>query len=144
MPSVPTNTKCSELGCKNPRSRLNTYCLEHGGIDNTPTRETDSAYQTPLWRGIRASQLSKQPLCQGCLSRNIVASAKHIDHLFAWKHIGRHAFAHNIYQSLCPNCHSQKSGLEKQGIYRHYSRDGVKDYTKHDYAFVLREYNKTP
>ena len=140
MPSVPTNTKCSELGCKNPRTRLNTYCLEHGGIDSMPARETDSAYQTPLWRSIRASQMSKQPLCQGCLSRGIVASAKHIDHLFAWKHIGRHAFAHNIYQSLCPNCHSHKSGLEKQGIYRHYSRDGVKDYTKHDYAFVLREY----
>jgi 5-methylcytosine-specific restriction endonuclease McrA len=141
MPSVPTNGKCSSLGCKNPRSKLNTYCLEHGGIDNMARRETDSAYQTPLWKSIRAVQISKQPLCQGCLSRNIVASAKHIDHLFAWKHIGSHAFSRNIFQSLCHNCHSQKSGLEKQGIYRHYAQDGAKDYTKNDYAYMLHQYN---
>jgi hypothetical protein len=144
MPTMPSNTKCSELGCKNNRSRLNTFCLQHGGIDNMPTRDTDSAYQTPLWRNIRATQLSKQPLCQGCLSRNQIAQAQHIDHLFAWKHIGKQAFANNIFQSLCANCHSQKSGLEKQGIYRHYARDGVKDYTKHDYSYVLRQSNETP
>ena len=142
MPSVPTNGKCSSLGCKNPRSKLNTYCLEHGGINNMATRETDSAYQTPLWKSIRAVQISKQPLCQGCLSRNIVASAKHIDHLFAWKHIGSHAFSRNIFQSLCHNCHSQKSGLEKQGIYRHYAQDGAKDYTKNDYAYMVTNANR--
>ena len=141
MPSVPTNSKCSTLGCKNQRSKLNTSCLEHGGIDNMPTRDTDSAYQTPMWKTIRATQLSKQPLCQGCLTRNQIIPAKHIDHLFAWKHIGKHAFAHNIFQSLCHECHSQKSGLEKQGIYRHYAKEAVKDYSKHDYAYVLLEHN---
>ena len=141
MPSVPTNGKCSMLGCNKPRTKLNTLCLSHGGIDNMPTRETDSAYQTPLWKTMRMAQLSKQPLCAGCLSRNIVASAKHVDHLFAWKHIGSHAFARNIMQSLCPSCHSQKSGLEKQGVYRHYTQDGVKDYGKHDYAYMMAQYN---
>jgi 5-methylcytosine-specific restriction endonuclease McrA len=106
-----------------------------------PTRETDSAYQTPLWRTIRMRELSKQPLCVGCLSRNIVASAKHVDHLFAWKHIGKHAFARNIMQCLCHACHSQKSGLEKQGVYRHYTPEGVKDYSKHDYAYLMAQYN---
>ena len=140
MPSVPTNGKCSMLGCNKPRTKLNTLCLSHGGIDNMPTRETDSAYQTPLWKTIRMRQLSKQPLCAGCLSRNIVASAKHVDHLFAWKHIGSHSFSRNIFQSLCHNCHSQKSSLEKQGIYRHYTPDGVKDYGKHDYAYLMTQY----
>jgi 5-methylcytosine-specific restriction enzyme A len=141
MPSVPTNGKCSSLGCKNPRSKINTYCLEHGGMDNIARRDTDSAYQTPLWKTIRAAQISKQPLCQGCLARGIVTAAKHIDHLFAWKHIGGQAFSRNIFQSLCHNCHSQKSGLEKQGIYRHYAQDGAKDYTKNDYAYMLQQYN---
>ena len=141
MPSVPTNSKCSSLGCKNPRSKLNTYCLEHGGMDNMARRETDSAYQTPFWRTTRMAQLSKQPLCQGCLSRGIVAAASHVDHLFAWKHIGKLAFSNNVYQCLCHNCHSTKSGLEKQGIYRHYTQDGVKDYSKHDYAYVLHQHN---
>ena len=141
MPSVPTNVKCSMLGCNNPRTKLNTLCLNHGGIDNMPTRETDSAYQTPLWRTMRMAQLSKQPLCAGCLSRNIVNSAKHVDHLFAWKHIGPQAFARNIMQSLCANCHSAKSGLEKQGVYRHYTTEGVRDYSKHDYAYLMAQYN---
>jgi hypothetical protein len=61
--------------------------------------------------------------------------------LFAWKNIGSHAFARNIMQSLCANCHSQKSGLEKQGVYRHYTTEGVKDYSKHDYAFLMAQYN---
>jgi len=143
MPSVPVNSKCSSLGCNKPRSKLNTLCITHGGIDNMPTRESDSIYQTPLWKIMRMAQLSKQPLCQGCLSRNIVATANHVDHLFAWKHFGRHAFARNIMQSLCANCHSHKSGLEKQGIYRHYARDAVKDYSKNDYAYVLINAEKT-
>ena len=137
MPTMPSNTKCEQLGCKNLRSRMNTSCLEHGGIDNLPSRETDSIYQTPLWRSIRAVQLSKQPLCQGCLSRGQVVAAKHVDHLFAWKHIGKHAFARNIFQSLCHECHSQKTGIERQGIYRHYANEGVKDYSKHDYGFLM-------
>jgi hypothetical protein len=62
--------------------------------------------------------------------------------LFAWKHIGSHAFSRNIFQSLCHNCHSQKSGLEKQGIYRHYAQDGAKDYTKNDYAYMVTNANR--
>ena len=137
MPTLPKNNKCEQLGCKNPRSRLNTLCLAHGGMDNLPARDTDSVYQTPLWRSIRATQLSKQPLCQGCLSRNQIVVAKHVDHLFAWKHIGKHAFSRNIFQSLCHECHSYKTGIEKQGIYRHYEKEGVKDYGKNDYGFLM-------
>ena len=140
MPSVPTNNKCASLGCKNPRSRLNTYCLEHGGLDNMARRETDSAYQTPMWKTTRMAQLSKQPLCQGCLARGVISAASHVDHLFAWKHLGGQAFSRNIWQSLCPNCHSQKTALEKQGVYRHYAQDGVKDYSKHDYFYVVRQH----
>ena len=139
MPISPYNKKCSELGCKNPRSKLNSFCSDHGGKEYV-SKESDSIYQTPFWKSQRARQLSIQPLCQGCLTRGIVASAKHVDHVFAWKHIGRHAFTQNIFQSLCHNCHSYKTGLEKQGIYEHYTHEGVIQYTEHDYSVKMRQY----
>ena len=139
MPTYPHNTKCAELGCNDPRSRMNSFCLKHGGRDNLPARDTDSVYQTPAWRTIRQRQLSMQPLCQACLSRGRVEAANHVDHVFAWKHIGKHAFLNNIFQSLCHADHSHKTGLEKQGVYIHYTPDGERTYSKHDYAYVTQQ-----
>ena len=138
MPSIPTNTKCAQLGCKNKRSRLNTYCVAHGGIDTVNTndrKQFNSRYQTAQWKVLRQMQLAKQPLCECCLKNGKVVVADHVDHLFAWNHIGDEAFYKNVFQSLCSNCHSYKSGLEKQGIYRHYASG--QDYTKHDYRIVI-------
>ncbi len=137
MPTVPSNTKCSDLGCNNPRSRLNSHCLKHGGIDNIQARESDSIYQTPAWRSIRARQLSIQPLCQSCFSRGQIAQAEHVDHVFPWKHINKSAFTNNIFQSLCKPCHSTKTGLEKQDRYMHYDADGVHEYVRTDYAHFV-------
>lgn len=139
MPTYPRNTKCAELGCKEPRSKLTSFCIKHGGRDNLPRRETDSIYQTPAWRQIRQRQLSIQPLCQACLCRGKVEQAEHVDHLFAWKHIGKHAFLHNIFQSLCQPDHSHKTALEKQGVYTHYTLDGERSYTKDDYAYLVQQ-----
>lgn len=137
MPTIPNNTKCAQLGCKNTRSKLNTFCLEHGGLDSIQTDERKaftSMYQTAYWRGAREAQLSKQPLCQSCLLSGKVTQASHIDHLFAWNRIGKTAFYNNILQSLCNNCHSDKTALEQRGIYRHYGQ------VIHDYA--ITDYNK--
>lgn len=139
MPTYPTNSKCNELGCKEPRSKLNSYCTKHGGKDNLEARQTDSIYQTPAWRTVRQRQLSIQPLCQACLSRGKVEIAQHVDHLFAWKHIGKQAFLHNIFQSLCHADHSHKTALEKQGKYIHYTLEGEKHYTINDYQHLIRQ-----
>ena len=145
MPTIPNNTKCSQLGCKNIRSKLNSYCLEHGGLDSIKTderKEFTSMYQTNHWRKVREIQLSKQPLCQSCLTTGRVSMANHVDHLFKWNAIGKQAFYNNIFQSLCVECHSVKSGLEKRGIYRHYTSNGIKDYVLHDYNTVLDKLGK--
>jgi len=139
MPTYPHNTKCSELGCHEPRSRLNSFCLKHGGKDNLQARQTDSIYQTPAWRTGRQRQLSIQPLCQACLSRGKVEAAQHVDHVFPWKHIGNHAFLHNVFQSLCHADHSHKTGLEKQGKYIHYTAEGEREYTINDYNFSMHQ-----
>lgn len=142
MPYAPFNSVCRELGCKNPRSKLNSFCSEHGGLEHTNDGK-DNAYSNPAWRTIRRAQLSKQPLCQSCLTRGQVNSATHVDHVFPWRHIGEHAFLHNIWQSLCTNCHSHKTGQERKGIYEHYTHDGMQSLSKADYGYIMTEWNQT-
>ena len=137
MPYTPFNAKCSSLGCNNPRSKLNGFCMEHGG-KQTIVKESDSRYKTPAWKSIRQRQLSIQPLCQSCLSNGKIEAAKHVDHVFPWRQIGEQAFLHNIFQSLCPECHSYKTGQEKQGIYLHFGLGCVETLTEADYVAKIR------
>jgi len=143
MPIYPHNNKCAELGCSDPRSRINSFCLKHGGRDNIPARQTDSVYQTPAWRSIRQRQLSIQPLCQACLHRGRIEAAQHVDHVFPWKHIGQHAFLHNIFQSLCHADHSHKTGQERKGNYLHWTMEGEKAYTQDDYQYAMHQNGRT-
>ena len=140
MPTYPTNTKCAQLGCKEPRSKLNTYCIGHGGQEYIPS-EKDSVYQTPAWQTIRRRQLSIQPLCQACLSRGRVEQAAHVDHVFPWRVIGQHSFLNNIFQSLCHADHSHKTATERKGQYIHYTPNGERIYSKEDYSYVLLQSN---
>lgn len=144
MPSLPKYTKCAMLGCKNTKSKFNQFCMDHGGRNTYNYSKYNTAeerkakndkYQTRQWKRLRQIQLSKQPLCQACLVNNIVTSAQHIDHVFPWSHIDDTAFYYNLFQSLCPEHHSEKTALEQRGIYRHYTNP-PKDYFKEDYALI--------
>jgi 5-methylcytosine-specific restriction protein A len=137
MPTYPKNSKCSHLGCKNPRSKLNSFCSEHGGKESL-VRDYDAAYNTPAWRQIRQGQLSKHPLCQACLIEGRVTLALHVDHVFPWRQIGEQAFRRNIFNSLCQGHHSHKTALERKGIFECY-RDKVEQFTDADYARVVAE-----
>lgn len=145
MPTIPKFTKCLDLGCKNERSKFNAYCMDHGGRDTFDHRRwNDSAkrkqgidkYQSKQWRTLRQIQLSKHPLCAGCLNEGRIVPAMHIDHLFPWSQIGEQAFYHNVFQSLCHSHHSIKTALEQRGIYRHYKIPYI-DYGLGDYGSVI-------
>ena len=144
MPTVPSKTKCETLGCNNPKSKYNRFCLEHGGRDTQYFKHKPKSakyiagqekYQSALWQTTRQVQLSRQPLCQSCLIRGIVKQAEHVDHVFPWQQIGEHAFIDNLFQSLCQSCHSSKTMLEQKGTYRHYNKKII-DYTLNDYKRV--------
>ena len=143
MPTVPSNGKCASLGCKNPRSKYSTYCLEHGGRDTQLTyrsEERDKAhafYLTAQWARHRMRQLSGQPLCQSCLTRGIITQATEVDHVFPWRQIGAHAFYRNLFQSLCHDCHSHKTQEEKRGRVLHYVNEIVSTYRVEDYKRVI-------
>lgn len=138
MPSIPTNRRCSVLGCMNDRSKFNSYCLTHGGRDMQKYRGkrlTNRMYNTTQWQELRQRQLSIQPLCAGCLSVGVITQAVHVDHVFPWTQIDKEAFYYNIFQSLCPSCHSSKTHLERQGTYRAFGKPS-KDYVMSDYAQI--------
>ena len=146
MPTVPTSTKCKELGCTNPKATLSSSCTAHGGRDtydhqahnSSPARKAFTThYLTRQWRSLRNIQLSRHPLCAACISRHVVAPAKHVDHIFPWAQIGEHAFMFNIYQSLCAGCHTSKTLLERRGIFRRYTGDGHIDYGIGDYSRIV-------
>lgn len=140
MPTVPKQTKCAHLGCGNERSPLNTFCMDHGGKANynqtVKRKQSNAKYNTALWQRLRLIQLSKQPLCQACMGRGKVTQATVVDHVFPWGQIGVEAFVANLFQSLCPECHSVKTGLEQQGVFRHYT-DPPKDYKGQDFHKVV-------
>lgn len=148
MPTAPYNTKCSMLGCANPRSRMNSFCMEHGGKDKyevkyehaklTPEAKAfKAAYSTPFWRSFRLTQLSRQPLCQACLTRGIVTAAAEVDHLFPWSKLGKAAFRHNVFQSLCRQCHHHKTVREQRGYIEHYINNQTIVYELEQYAQVM-------
>ena len=138
MPSVPSRTICSELGCKNPRSKYNSYCLDHGGRDtydqkhNRSRADSNALYKTAQWLSLRQIQLSKHPLCAGCQADNIITSATVVDHIFPWRQISKEAFFINHFQSLCYAHHAEKTQLEQRGIYRRYGPPTV-DLSRLDY-----------
>lgn len=147
MPTIPKQSKCASLGCKNPRTNFSSFCVPHGGKDKyyyqrdkDKRKESADKYNSKQWKVFRQIQLSKHPICAGCKANGFITSAQHVDHVFPWTQIGEHAFLHNIFQSLCQSCHSSKTQLEQQGIYKHY---GIKDYTQEDYRVVVANWVET-
>lgn len=143
MPTLPTYTKCLELGCPNPRAHRSSFCDEHNVMKGKykrpiPTNRYthDGLYNSPFWYTTRKAHLSTHPLCACCMTAGIVTQGKHVDHLFPWTQIGEHAFYRNVFQTLCHSCHSTKTHLENNGIYRHYTNTYT-DYTKDDYERIV-------
>jgi 5-methylcytosine-specific restriction protein A len=139
MPSIPLD-QCANYQCKTPSIRGSVYCIEHAPIQKTSKDRQDfnAAYKSKAWAGIRARQLSREPLCAACKLEGRINQASHVDHVFPWAAIGPHAFTRNLFQSLCPECHGVKSGLEKRGVFRHYT-DRAQDYTAQDYPYAMMQ-----
>ena len=144
MPSIPSYSKCASLGCKNTKSKLNAYCMEHGGKERQTThlnqteerKDFNAMYQTRQWQVLRQIQLSKHPLCAGCEAEGIVTAASVIDHIFPWSRINKEAFFINKFQSLCPTHHANKTQLERVGVYRRYGKPHI-DYKQSDYGYAV-------
>lgn len=139
MPSIPLD-QCAHYHCKAASIRGSVYCIEHAPLQKTSIdrQAFNAPYKSKAWAAIRARQLSREPLCAACKLQGFITQANHVDHVFPWAAIGGQAFTRNLFQSLCPECHGQKSGLEKRGVFRHYT-DKANDYTVTDYPYAMTQ-----
>jgi 5-methylcytosine-specific restriction endonuclease McrA len=77
-------------------------------------------YHGVRWGVMRRAQLSREPLCQRCLSFEIITAARHADHVIP--HRGNEGLFLNSgnLQSLCISCHSFKTMAEQKGEFLDY------------------------
>jgi len=136
MPSVPSPNKCNFLGCKEAKSFGTNSCEKHGGKRSEKYGHNAKLYNSTAWKSIRAGIQSRNPICAACLSRGIITPTEAIDHVFPHKQ-DRNKFLINLFQGLCIACHTQKTKLESQGIYRHYTEQGPVDYKQQDYSVTV-------
>lgn len=136
MAFMPKN-QCNQFGCKLDSIAHSSFCETHSPklAASEDRKDFNSFYKSAAWKSVRWRQLSTAPLCQACMVDGKVTAANAVDHVFPWQKIGTFAFAKNKFQSLCMPCHSVKTGLEKKGVFRYYSPDGIKDLTVHDYSY---------
>lgn len=114
MPRTPKQITCRELGCSNPKVNGSTFCNQHGGAISTERKAFNKLYGTKQWQQFRQIQLSKHPICARCQSLGKITSAHHVDHIFPHR-MDWDKWMGNRFQSLCAECHSIKTGLEKKG-----------------------------
>jgi len=141
MPSVPSNTQCSFLGCKNKKAFGMGYCQDHGAKRSESYEANAKLYNSVAWRKKRAAMRSKYPICSACLLEGRVTQTEHIDHVIPHRRIPDR-FLTNLFQGLCAPHHTIKTNLEGQGIYRHYQDKAIKDYKDSDYYNIQELMNE--
>ena len=77
-------------------------------------------YNTRRWRGVRADQLTHEPLCRMCASKGRITPATVCDHVEPKTKEDPATFFDGPFQSLCDDpryrCHSsRKQIIEKRG-----------------------------
>jgi 5-methylcytosine-specific restriction protein A len=68
-------------------------------------------YSLPIWPKLREAQLTKQPLCQACLTSipQRVTAATEVDHRIPHRGVWSLFVDQGNHQSLCKSCHSAKT-----------------------------------
>lgn len=127
--------QCATYRCKAPAIKGSVYCLDHAPKNRAATdrRKLDAYYQSATWQKIRTAHLSSSPLCMACKHAGRIVPATVVDHVFPWKQYGPQAFTLNVFNSLCPPCHSVKTASESRGVFRHYLDGEIRDYGATDW-----------
>ena len=99
--------------CKHPnctKVAASGYCKSHGPPEGaTPGKERNKFYDSAVWKKCRARQLSRQPLCEHCLSWGMLRKADMVHHIIAIEHGGAKLNPDNL-MSLCSGCHNEAHG----------------------------------
>lgn len=76
-------------------------------------------YWTPLWKGIRRKQLSREPFCRYCAEQGLETRARYADHIIPHRGDPNLFFDDNNLQSLCETHHNATKQSEEIRQVRH-------------------------
>lgn len=107
---------CSDDNCLNKRQATHKPKGAEGANDRGALSRS-SAYNSSRWRKVRLAQISKQPLCQRCLSFDLVTIATDVDHQVPHRGDKKLMWSASNLQSLCKSCHSWKTQEEVKGTF---------------------------
>lgn len=69
-------------------------------------------YDLAAWKRARLAHLAEEPMCRFCAARGIDTPAQHVDHIVPIT-AGGDWFDGDNLQSLCAECHSQKTRADE-------------------------------
>ena len=110
---------CSDDNCLNKRQATHRP-KQKGDPHDRGSLSRDKAYSNARWKKVRNSQLSKAPLCQRCLSFEMVTIATDVDHQTPHRGDKKLMWDAGNLQSLCKSCHSWKTQEELKGTFHDY------------------------
>lgn len=109
---------CSRPGCGVLTNEIDGRCPEHKrkpfeGLHGKEKRreynrdqpESNRFYKTPAWQKMRASVLSKKPLCVECERTGIVKVATLVDHIIPYRKRPDLGLIRDNLRPLCHRCH---------------------------------------
>lgn len=94
-----------------PAATTRQYMSDNRSVEASQYRKL---YQTARWKRTRHHQLTRQPLCEWCLEREIVEAATECHHKIP--HRGsEELFWSGPYISTCKSCHASRGQREDRG-----------------------------
>ncbi|MHB8276487.1 MAG: HNH endonuclease signature motif containing protein [Candidatus Humimicrobiaceae bacterium] len=118
MPYAP-RPRCKHPLCPKIAEQSSPYCIQHSKqpvsqqeIDRH--RHDNRVYGNTTWRRLRRIKLSNDPLCELCLSKDIVVQASQVDHIIPVAIQPELRLSLDNLQSLCETCHSKKTREENK------------------------------
>ncbi|WP_408692970.1 HNH endonuclease [Vibrio fortis] len=112
-------TICSYPSCRAvaiEHSRCSVHQREatvtHDKPRNSTTRNND-IYQSTKWRKLRARKAKANPICEECLTYNVIKPLDVVDHVKEILDYPELAYTFSNLRSLCHSCHNAKTAKAK-------------------------------
>ncbi|WP_075498370.1 HNH endonuclease [Moritella viscosa] len=80
----------------------------------TSTTRNNDIYNSTKWKRLRARKLKANPICEECLTYNVVTPTDIIDHVIEINDNSELAYCYSNLRSLCHSCHNTKTAKAKK------------------------------
>ncbi|WP_051303180.1 HNH endonuclease signature motif containing protein [Psychromonas aquimarina] len=108
---------CSFSACRSIATK-NSRCKKHQReqtkeISRSSTTSNNNIYNSSKWRNLRTRKAHLNPLCEECLTYNVIRPLDVIDHIQEIEDYPELAYTYSNLKSLCHSCHNNKTAKAK-------------------------------